>query len=208
MNTTLASQVHYPIVSSMNRAARIRWLPVFCLALALTGCTTHHYRKSADRETYRAIKEKTPLVRNMDPNFTVEQTNAGALEGLSIATNAQEFPGADGERERDARVVNLENALALAVEHSRSYQSRKEQLYLSALSLTFARHQFAPIFSANVNVNYSVQTEQAVTVGIDEITGQPKIIVSDSLVEQHRLGGSGSVNASCLIRDVGRITAA
>lgn len=192
----------------MKRAAPIRWLPVFLLALALTGCTTNHYRKSADRETYGAIKEKTPLVRNMDPNFTVEQTNAVALDGLPIATNAQESLGADGERERDARVVNLENALARAVEHSRSYQSRKEQLYLSALSLTFARHQFAPIFSGNGSVNYSVETEQAVTVGVDAITGQPKIIVSDNLVEQHRVGGSGSLNASWLIRDVGRITTA
>ncbi len=178
------------------------------LALVLAGCTTNYYRKSADRETYRAIKEKTPRVRNMDPNFTIEQTNAVALEGLTIVTNAQDFLGADGERERDAHVVNLESALALAVAHSRSYQSRKEQLYLSALSLTLARHQFAPIFSGNANVNYSVETEQAVTVGIDAITGQPKIIVSDNLVEQHRVGGSGSLNTSWLIRDVGRITTA
>jgi len=183
-------------------------LPVLWLALVLAGCTTNYYRKSADRETYRAIKEKTPRVRNMDPNFTIEQTNAVALEGLTIVTNAQDFLGADGERERDAHVVNLESALALAVAHSRSYQSRKEQLYLSALSLTLARHQFAPIFSGNANVNYSVETEQAVTVGIDAITGQPKIIVSDNLVEQHRVGGSGSLNTSWLIRDVGRITTA
>src|SRR5205809_2486878 len=126
------------------------------------GCTTNHYRKSADREVYGAIKEKAFRVRNMDLNFTIEQTNAVALEGLPIVTNVQEFLGADGERERDAHGVNLENALALVVAHSRSYQSRKEQLYLSALSLTLSRHQFAPIFSGNANVNYSVQTEQAV----------------------------------------------
>src|SRR5439155_24225532 len=151
----------------MKRAALSQWLLMFLLALVLTGCTTNHYRKSADREAYHAIKEKTPRVRNMDPNFTIEQTNAAALEGLTIATNLEEFFGPDGARERDAHVVNLENALALGVAHSRSYQSRKEQLYLSALSLTLARHQFAPIFSGNANVNYSVQTEQAVTIAID-----------------------------------------
>ena len=192
----------------MKRAALSRWLSVFLLALVLTGCTTNHYRKSADRETYRAIKEKTPLVRNMDPDFTIEQTNAVALGGLPIATNVEEFFGPDGERERGKHVLNLENALALGVAHSRSYQSRKEQLYLSALSLTLARHQFAPVFSGNANVNYSVQTEKAVNITIDEATHEPKVEVSDNLVEQHAVGGSGSLNASWLIRDVGRITAA
>ena len=192
----------------MRKAALGRGLPVFGLALVLTGCTTNHYRKSADREVYRAIQEKTPRVRNMDPNFAIEQTNAVALEGLAVVTNAQDFLGPDGERERDARAVGLEQALALAVAHSRSYQSRKEQLYLSALSLTLVRHQFAPIFSGNSSVKYSVETEQAVTVAIDEVTHEPKVIVSDNLVEQHAVSGSGSLNASWLIRDVGRITAA
>src|SRR3989442_12233622 len=122
----------------------------------------------------------------MDPNFTIEQTNAVALDGLPIGTNVEEFLGPDGERERGAHVLNLENGLALAVAHSRSYQARKEQLYLTALSLTLARHQFTPLFSANGNVNYSVQTEQAVRVDVDAITGQPRVIVSDNLVDQHR----------------------
>ena len=176
-------------------------------ALVLAGCTTNHYRKSADRETYGAIKEKTPFVRNMDPQFTIEQTNAVALDGLPITTNAQEFLGSYGEAERGAQVLKLEDALALGVAHSRNYQSRKEQLYLSGLSLTLARHQFAPIFSGNGNVNYSVQTEQAVQIAIDEITHEPKVVVSDNLVEQHGISGSGSLNASWLIRDVGRVTA-
>jgi hypothetical protein len=154
----------------MKRAAPTRWLPVLWLALVLAGCTTNHYRKSADQETYGAIKEKTPFVRNMDPKFTIEQTNAVALEGLPITTNAQEFLGPYGEAEHGAQVLKLEDALALGVAHSRNYQSRKEQLYLSGLSLTLARHQFAPIFSGNGSVNYSVQTEQAVQIAIDEIT--------------------------------------
>jgi outer membrane protein TolC len=185
---------------------RQRCWPAILLGLALTGCTTSHYRKSADREAYRTIEEKTPLVQNMDPNFTIESTNALALDLEAVVEAVPEFLGPDGETERGAALLALEDALALAVRHSRSYQSRKEQLYLSALSLTLTRHQFTPLFSANSFANYSVQTEQAVEVGIDEITGQPKIIVSDSLVEQHRVSGGGGINASWLIRDVGRIT--
>jgi outer membrane protein TolC len=178
------------------------------LALALAGCSTNHYRQSADHEAYGAIKEKTPGVRNMDPNFTIEQTNAVSLNGLPIATNAQEFLGSYGAVELGAQVLKLEEALALGVAHSRNYQSRKEQLYLSGLSLTLARHQFAPVFSGNGTVDYSVQTEQAVQIAIDEITHEPKVIVSDDLVEQHGVSGRGSLNASWLIRDVGRLTAA
>lgn len=178
------------------------------LLLALTGCTANYYRKSADRETYGAIKGKTPLVPNMDPNFTLEQTNAISLDGLPVATDLPEFLGPDGEQEKGAQVLTLENALDFAIKYSRSHQSRKEQLYLSGLSLTLARHQFAPLFSAGANANYVVQTEQAVTVGIDEITGQPKVVVSDNLVEQHRVTGASSIGASWLIRDVGRITTA
>lgn len=193
----------------MNKSAERHWLRGLLLCwLVLAGCTTSYYRKSADREGYRLIQEKSPSVPNMDPAFTIEQTNVISLEGLSVAGYAAEYLGADGERERDARILNLEETLALAVQHSRNYQSRKEQLYLSALSLSLVRHQFAPIFSASGNANYSVQTEQAVTVGIDEITGQPKVLVSDSLVEQSRVGASGTINANWLIRDVGRITTA
>lgn len=192
----------------MKTSARHGLLPGLVLVLVLAGCTTNHYRKSADRAAYGAIKGKTALVPNMDPKFTIEQTNAIPLEGLPLATGEQEFLGRDGEIESSAHVLNLEQALDIAVKQSRNYQSRKENLYLSALSLSLVRHQFAPIFSASANANYIVQTEQAVTVGIDEITGQPKVIVSDALVEQHRVTGSGVVGVNWLIRDVGRITAA
>ena len=189
--------------------ARQYWLaPGLLLLLVLNGCSTAHYRRAADASAYSAIRQKTPLVRNMDPHFTIEQTNIISLAGLPLRTNVDEYLGADGERERNARVLKLEDALDIAVHHSRSYQFQKENLYLSALSLAFARHQFTPIFSGNANANYVVQTEQATTLGIDAITGQPTVIVSDQLVETHSVNGSGSISASWLIEDLGRVTTA
>src|SRR6266516_2941073 len=99
----------------------------------LAGCTTGHYRKSADKEAYGVIAQKTPLVKNMDERFTVEQTNQLSLDGLPVAANVEEFLGPDGEVERGAHVFSLETALDIAVKHSRSYQSRKEDLYEQAL---------------------------------------------------------------------------
>jgi outer membrane protein TolC len=49
---------------------------------------------------------------------------------------------------KTARVINLDQALDLAVENSREYQTQKEQLYLSALTLTGARYEFSPQFFA------------------------------------------------------------
>jgi outer membrane protein TolC len=144
----------------------------------------------------------------MDQNFTIEQTNTISLDDLPVATNVYEFLGPDGERERNAHVLNLEEALSLAVHHSRNYQSRKEQLYLSALSLSLTRHQFAPIFSASGNANYGGQTEAVLSFIPDEVTGEPKPVLSDNLIERQRVSGAGNVGASWLIRDVGRITTA
>jgi outer membrane protein TolC len=181
------------------------WALGLTFALALTSCTSA-YRKSADKETYRTIKQKTPLVKNMDEHFTIEQTNVLSLQDLPINAEVHDFLGPDAEHERGARVVNLEDALALAVQQSRSYQARKEQLYLSGLSLTLARHQFAPIFSAQGSVNYGGQTELGTEIVPDPITGEPKVVLTDRIVE--RVAASGSVGAGWLIRDVGRITTA
>ncbi len=162
----------------MNITVRRGWSAGVLLAIFLAGCTTNYYRNSADKETYAAIKSKSPRVQNTDPHFTIEQTNQPWLGRLPVFTNVQDFLGPDGERERGARVLKLEDALGLAVACSRSYQSRKEQLYLSGLSLTLARHQFAPLFSASGNAEYQVQPELGTTVIVDPVTGLPTVVTS------------------------------
>lgn len=60
---------------------------------------------------------------------------------------AIQFPEVLAERSgTNRRILRLEAALDLAVQHSREYQTQKEQLYLAALSLTGARYQFSPQF--------------------------------------------------------------
>src|SRR5437667_6124 len=83
--------------------------------LLLAGCSAAHYRKSADKEAYRAVAQKTPQVKNMDEHFTIEQTNQLSLDGLPVAAKVQDFLGPDGEAERGARVISLETALDIAV---------------------------------------------------------------------------------------------
>lgn len=182
------------------------WMFLVLPGLIWAGCSARHYRESADQQVYGVIQSKSPQVPNVDPKFTIEQTNSALLEGLPIATNVEAFLGPDGERERGARVLSLEEALRVAVHASRSYQARKEQLYLSALRLTLSRHNFTPIFSGSSGVEYGGDTQQAETIGVDPGTGEPKVILSDNLVEQQRISSNGRLEGSWLIRDVGKLT--
>lgn len=121
---------------------------ILCAVVALSACSTKHYRKSADKEAAKLIAQKTPAVPNMDTNFTIEASEKAVLGELPLTEKVEEFFGPEGEKEKGARIISLEKALEIAVKQSRNYQTRKEVLYLEALSLSLARHRFAPIFSA------------------------------------------------------------
>lgn len=197
----------------MNISAALKWCfgPAVGLAIAIAfaGCGTSHYRASADKETYRAIRQTGAKVPNMDRHFTIDQTNVLSLEGLPVADKAEDFLGPYADSERGARILSLSNALALAVHHSRAYQTSKEQLYLSGLALTLARHQFAPVFSGSGGVGVAGRTEQA-TEFVPDPTDPTKLraVLSDNLVEQDSVQADGSVRVDWLLRDIGRVSAA
>ena len=75
----------------MKWLARSCFFPGLLLAVAATGCTANHYRRSADKAAYGVIGQKAPLVKNMDTSFTIEQTNAIALGSLPVVTNVVDF---------------------------------------------------------------------------------------------------------------------
>ncbi|MEK7683874.1 MAG: TolC family protein [Verrucomicrobiota bacterium] len=168
---------------------------VSCLLLAAAGCSTAHYRKSADREAARVIAEKTPQVPNMETNFTIEKNPLVLQENLPVLTNSDASLGPAGEAERGARIISLEKALEIAVKNSRTYQNRKEILYLEALDLTLARYRFTPIFSTGVRTDYrgSRNVERDVKTGVDK------------LVEEHRWTGNSGVGMDMLLRSGARI---
>jgi outer membrane protein TolC len=170
----------------------------------LAGCTANYYRKSADKVAYGVVRQKAKAVPNMDPNFTIERTNALSLDRLPQATSLVEALGPDGEKERGARVLKLDDALGIAVWHSRAYQTRKEDLFMSALRAKMVQHQFTPIFSGNASGEFTdVVTEITRTNGLGT-----NATVSLALVDDYRGRGGAAVNAQWLMRDVGRLTAA
>jgi len=176
--------------------------------LCLCGCTAKHYRSAADKDAYGAIAQKAPLVTNMEPRFTIEQTNVLVLEELPQATATNDFLGDAASAELGARVFSLREALKTAVQHSRIYQNSREQLYLAALSLTLSRHEFAPIFSGGGSGNYAVQTAQTVALVPDPVTGETIEVLSDNLAEQQSVHVTGNLGVNWLIRDIGKLSAA
>jgi len=141
--------------------------------LSAVGCSTAHYREAADRETYGLIAQRTDEVPGMSPDFTIEQTGI-LLEGLPLVTQkdaeAWPFLGQAAQAEVGANILSLEKALDIAVNNSRDYQSRKETLYLQALSLTEIRQRYRPVFAGHASGTYAVQTQD-----VSEVSGLGRV---------------------------------
>jgi outer membrane protein TolC len=100
-----------------------------------------------------------------------------------------DFLGPEAESERGAAILTLEDALTVGFTHSREYQSRKEQLYLTALALTLDRHEFQPIFFGTVSAAHVWSSQDVSTSllldAVDTMAGTPGALLRDyaSLVE-------------------------
>ena len=118
---------------------------VTVLALLLAaGCSQSHYRKSADNQVYGLIGEKE--------TDSLGRTNAFSIDTRYSARKPNDIPGTEIISDRlqsGRRKINVAEALKIAVEYNRTYQSRKEQLYLAALRLTSEIHRFQPSLFGN-----------------------------------------------------------
>jgi len=176
----------------LSRAAGIS-----ALLVLLAGCSAEKYERSADTEVYAAIAQKTPLVPNMDPDYALEEQPAFDLSSFAVTEQEVEFFGAEKGSEVGARILNLTNALAIAVEHNRQYQNEKESLYLQALSLTLSRHRYTPIFTAGGGVGYQERSEvvEYPQTGVEEVIKSRDVRVD------------ANAGVSMLLRTGGRLTA-
>lgn len=82
-----------------------------------------------------------------EPKATPERPSEPTAPSAEVpGARGTEPAGGAGPPRMPVQVLNLEGALRIAFANNRTYQSRKESAYLSALSLTLARHDFAPRF--------------------------------------------------------------
>ncbi len=129
-----------------SRCAAVSFITLILGLLLLSagpGCSRRHYRQSADRQTYRIIRQAEEQVFGRTNAFSI---NTPFSDREPATLHPDELIGERSASEK--RVLNLDQALDLAVQHSREYQTQKEQLYLAALSLVGAELEFSPRFFA------------------------------------------------------------
>jgi len=118
------------------------------VALLVSGCRASYYRKSADKEVYKIIQNKQQQVFGKTNAFSIDTRYSNRAPDDIKAQEILE------DRLQQARhVLTLPEALRLAVENNRAYQLRKENLYISALTLTRERFAYVPQFFAGTTVS-------------------------------------------------------
>lgn len=106
-------------------------------------------KESADEQVYGILERTSERVTGARKTFDVERP----VDTLRARLLANDSPVE----------LSLREALDVAAENSRDFQRQKEQLYLTALSLTRARHDFDLIFggggSANADGTSDLETD-------------------------------------------------
>lgn len=145
----------------------------------LAGCSAKHYRKSADKEVYRMLQAYENKVFGVTNEFTID-TKYSSRQPKSISP-------AEVIEDRSAtnvRVLNLNEVLNLAIRNSRDYQAQKEQLYLTALTLTGSEYDFGPQFFA---------TSEGAITGVGDEVGSGRINSQVGVSQLLKTGGQLSV---------------
>ncbi len=132
-----------------NQKENWRWIALCAAtALLLGGCKSSYYRKNADKAAYEIITSAEKDVFGKNREFSIDTPYSDRTPDEILAldlVNERQVPG--------DRFLTIQDALNLAVQNSREYQSAKEQLYLTALTLTGEQYEFGPRFLANFSGN-------------------------------------------------------
>lgn len=127
---------------------RLAFVVLSAAVLVQVACVTpDRFREQADTQVYAILAAKSATTEGMPTQFTIEP---GPPVALSPADATQ------------PTVLSLGDAIRVGVQHSRRYQTERENLYLAALSLTSMRHRYDPIFfgdaAADVASRESIET--------------------------------------------------
>jgi len=177
----------------------IKFSVVLLFGSALLGCTNNYYRQDADQESYEAIAEKTDLVPGMSANIGIDEERIVDLSGFPTNEDSFEFLDNEAASEVGAHILSLNAALDLAFQHSQEHQTQKEQLYLEALSLTFDRYRYVPVFSARGGTDYQWDAEDQFVADMQALTGMSTLGTSEavnantSLGARYLLKGGGAI---------------
>jgi len=135
------------------------------LLTALASChTPAEHSAAADDEVYAIVAERrAELAATGD--FRI-----AAPEG-SLRTRILE-----GERPAELSALTLVDCQRIAAENSRSFQSRRESLYLAALDLTLQRYAFGLSIGAGAGAGISGNENEATSYDADGVLSLQKVL--------------------------------
>ncbi len=171
----------------------------------LMGCSSAHYQRSADNETYEAIAEKTSLVPGMSSEVIIDEEKTIDLSSYPLNSDAFEFLDYEANSEVGARILSLNAALDLAFKHSQEYQTQKELLYLEALALTFDRYRYVPVFNSVTSTDYQWDAQDQFVQDMADLTGIDTTSNSELLGTNESTFTNTSLGARYLLRSGGAI---
>ena len=99
------------------------------------------YKQSADKEVYEVLTDKWQDDFGRQVNYEVSEEEPNDVDV------ARMIP--------PAGVINLAQAVHIATQFSREYQSQKEALYIAALNLTGTRHQYKRQWFGTFDATYA-----------------------------------------------------
>lgn len=108
-------------------------------ALFLAGCSSTYYREKADQQVYEILSQKELGLFGKTNEFSIDtkysKRDPDDIPAMELITGRK----LDGTNV----TLNLDAAIDMAFDRNRNYQTRKEQLYLTGLTLTLRRWDFA-----------------------------------------------------------------
>lgn len=114
--------------------------PIVCLAACRSA---EEFAQAADDEAYGLIAEHRAELFSIEDAFTIEPRTDSLRQRILR-----------GE-EPDIETLSLQDCLEIAAENSRTYQTRKEALYLTALDLARQQFNFGVVPSAGADASVS-----------------------------------------------------
>ncbi len=150
----------------------LRWVLAAATILGFCGaCSPDQYKAKADKEVYGIIDSKWEDEFGDKSNYMIADSNVPASPN---DIRVEKIIPPSG-------ILSLTEAVAMATSHNRDYLRQKEQLYLTALDLTLARHRFARQWFGTVDASYTRNSADE-SVGSDSRLGFNQLLADGAQV--------------------------
>ena len=168
------------------------------IALAGTGCSTAGYKAAADEDAFAILKSKQIQALGHTNAFSIETKYSDRDPDTILA------PEIIQDRDRqEAMALTLPDALDLYFSNSPSYKNQKENLYLSALSLSTTRNNLG----ANLRVSPSASAGSTFTRGfqVNTVRNNRGQAIGTQVVgtETASVTGNAGVSLTQMLKDTG-----